>query len=817
MKYISLVFGLYLASLGAAFAQPINKPSNDKMLAAAQEAEVTGNPYRALENYEEIFEDTKDETLIPKLAELNFQLRDYAKSERYLKRLVLRDRKMQFNEYKYLYAMSLKHNGKYDEAVDMFKQYISDGVSDSLKSRAQLELDGCQMARKSKEPEGMTVTNLGKKANSPQTESSPSYNDGQLYFTSLQGKEVITLDGKEGDWFSKVYTASKEGEGGEYSAPTPLGININRDGFHQGNVSVTPDGRTMYFTRITLENQYMSESKIYYALQGSEGWGAAKEVAGVNGEYLAKHPCEGELFGEKVLFFVANMPGGEGGDDIYYAPKRDDGVFGVPVNLGKVINTAGDEVTPFYQDGKLFFSSNGMPSFGGFDVFVSQWNGSVWSKPENMGAGINSSVDDQFFSQSPDGYTGFIVSNRPGPNNLKSKTCCDDIYAWEKARVKMDLSMEIYRLRRKNEKTNPPLEGSTVRLVDVTDPNPVKMDSRTNPQGNKFQFTLAPEKSYLLITEREGYKPDTTKINTVGLTRSVEKTEKVVLRLDRKQPETVIVKTNEPIRLNSIFYDFDDDKILPEAEKDLSYLVELMEQYPDMVIELSSHTDSRGKDDYNEQLSQRRAESARRWMLAKGITANRIVAKGYGEKQILNGCTNGVECTEEQHRFNRRTEFKITAGPTSIEIEREEPVGGQNPGGKQNFSTSFDWLFDVFADTVVPSEDPMTALANLVMAFDASTKDFGRVKEGETVNTEFTFKNIAPVPIDITFVSACECMRVDWTQGSIASGATGRITIALDTNKRRGALSKDIDVILSQEDQNGYPIVKRLKLTGVIQ
>jgi len=812
----SLLFGsMLLLSLHTAYAQPLNRPSNDKLLDAAKESELNGNPYRALTNYEEIYDDTKDATLVPKIATLNYELRDYAKAERQLSRLVLRDRKQEFTEYKYLYALCLKHNGKYDEAEDMFKQYLSDGSSDSLKTLAKLELEGCQMARKSKPVQGVVINNIGKKANSPQTEASPSYSGGELYYTSLQGKDVITLDGDEGDWFSKVYTTAKSADA-EYNPPTPLGTNINRDGFHQGNVSVTPDGRTMYFTRVALESQTVSESKIHYALKGSDGWGAANEVTGVNGSYIAKHPCEGELFGEKVLFFVADMPGGEGGDDIYYAPKKGDGVFGAPVNLGKVINTAGNEASPFYQDGKLFFSSNGFASFGGLDVFKSQWNGSVWSKPENMGMDINSSVDDQFYGQNADGYSGYIVSNRPGPNNLKSKTCCDDIYAWEKERVKMDVTVNTFRLRRKGEKENPPLENCTVRVVDVTDPMPTKVESRTNPKGNDFTFTLPPEKSYLIITEHEGYKPDTSKINTVGMTKSTIKTEKATLRLIRKTPETRIVKTNEPIRLNSIYYDFDDDKILPDAEKDLGYLVELMEQYPDMVIELSSHTDSRGKDDYNESLSQRRAESAKRWMQAKGVADKRIVAKGYGEKQLLNACANGVECDEEQHRFNRRTEFKILSGPTTIEIEREEPVSGQNPGGKQAKPLFLDWLRLFSTDTVTP-ESPMDALANLILAFDLADRRFDTVKEGEPVHVVYRFKNIAPVSVEIAIVSACDCMRVDWTKGVIAPGAEGAVDVVLDTHKRVGRIAKDIDVILQQEDQNGYPIVKRLTLIGQVE
>lgn len=665
-----LFTGLHLA------AQPLNRSTPDAMLKSAKEAESTGNPYAALEYYEDLYKETKNPEYNIKVGLLNYELRDYQRAERVLGRIVLRDRKNLHPELKYWYAMTLKHNSKYADAEDMFNQYIADMLADSaLAAASKVEIAGCKLGRKAKQPENLLVNNLGKKANSPQTEASPSYSGGELYYSSLAAKEVITLDGKEGDWYAKIYTAAPAGQsGGEYGEPTPLGTQINREDWHQGNVSITPDGSTMYFTRVQMGNNYIKESKIFFARKGADGWGAANEVAGVNGDYIAKHPCEGELFGEKVLFFVANIPGGKGGFDIYYAPKKSDGVFGLPVNLGEVINTPGEEASPFYQDGKLYFSSNGHPSIGGMDVFESQWNGSVWSTPTPLPAGINTSVDDIYYTRSPDGMSGFLVSNRPGPNNLKSKTCCDDIYAWEIERIKVELLATTFRLRRKNEKTNPPLEGCTVQVIDVSERDPLKIDTKTNPSANDFSFTLLPEKSYMVIAEREGYTADTLTFNTTGIKKSTTVEKKLTLRTKRP-PKPRVVRRDEPIRLNSIYYDFDKAEILPDAEKDLQFLVNLMNQYPDMKIELSSHTDAQGRDDYNEKLSQRRADSAKAWMVAKGIAADRIVAVGYGEKFILNRCKNGVDCPDEEHRFNRRTEFKILSGPTSITIEEEVPPG----------------------------------------------------------------------------------------------------------------------------------------------
>lgn len=708
-RIFSIISFLLLCGLSLS-AQPINKATPEANLKAAQEAESTNNPYEALNLYQKVYEETKDKALLVKMAKLQYDLRDYDRAEKAFNRIVTRDRKNEYPELKYWLAMSLKYNGKYAEAADMFNLYLTDAADENLKKSAKNELAGCELARKAKQPENLLINNIGKKANSPQTEGSPWPSGGELYYASIQYKDVIEPEKTGDEGLSKIYTAAKSKEGVEFGEPKALGEEINREGWHQGNVSITPDGKTMYFTRVELENNGVKTSQIYYSIKGADGWQGAQEVEGINGDYIAKHPCEGELFGEKVLFFVANLPGGEGGFDLYYASKKETGKFSLPVNLGKIINTPGDEASPYYRDGKLFFSSNGRPTIGGMDVFESQWNGTVWSAPKAMPLGINSSVDDQYYVQGDDPMTGYVVSNRPGPNNLKSKTCCDDIWAWELERVKVNLLAKTFRYKKKEEKANPALNGCSVQIFDVTDKNPLNVEQKINSAGNDFVFTLLPDRQYMLIAEKDGYIADTLTFNTLGIKKTpaspVEK--KLILRaIPPKKPPVIVVKRDEPIRLNNIYYDYDDDKILPESEPDLQFLVNLMTKYPDMKIELSSHTDSRGRDEYNINLSQRRAESARRWMLAKGIAENRIVPKGYGETQLLNECKNGVTCSEEQHRYNRRTEFKIIEGPTSITIEEEikpeeapkeekpapKKPKSQNPGGNQSLRPLFFYRF----------------------------------------------------------------------------------------------------------------------------
>ncbi|MEO1625415.1 MAG: OmpA family protein, partial [Bacteroidota bacterium] len=339
---------------------------------------------------------------------------------------------------------------------------------------------------------------------------------------------------------------------------------------------------------------------------------------------------------------------------------------------------------PYYLDGKLFFSSTGHPGIGGFDIFNADWSGSGWSSPVNQGTPFNSSVDDLYFTVDSDGFSGALASNRPGTKSVKGKTCCNDIYIFQKTNVALDLLTTVL-----SEKQ--PLNGAKVQFFEIEDDKVINFDTRQKENGNKYTFLLNMDKAYKVVASREGYFPDSLTFNTQGLrqTQTIEK----MFDLKAKPPEppkVVIIPIKEPIRLNNIYYDFDDDAILTDAEKDLRFLQKLMTDYPDMVIELSSHTDSQGTTPYNRKLSQRRAESAKAWLVEKGIAEERIKPVGYGESKILNQCVNGVRCTDDEHRVNRRTEFQIIAGPKEITIEKEvlqgAEIGGEGiqESGKKN-------------------------------------------------------------------------------------------------------------------------------------
>lgn len=734
-------------------AQPLNASRPEYMLQVADEKLEAKDYVNALDFYNKYYEATKDRSVLYKIGMADMGVKDYAKAESNFSRSLQRSKtsSVEVPEDARLYlGMMQKMNEKYDEAIVTLEEYMKSGTDVAKVARAKSELEGAKLAMRMKENPKLLLENLGSKVNTGNSEYSPSVSEGALYFGALRDGKITLIDGKEGDYYAKIYKAAANSKG-EFDKPEALGGEINRLGSHQGNVSFSPDGRTMYFTRFSLTGNEVGESTIFCsAKQGDGTWGAAKEVAGVNGKWQAKHPAIGELFGKPVLFFASNMVGTKGGFDIFYANKVSDGEFATPVSLGDVINTAGDDETPFYQNGKLYFSSNGHPTIGGMDIFSAAWTGSVWTKPENMGKGYNSSANDGYLSMDANG-TAFFTSNRKGGRSLKS-TCCEDIYVIKKEPVIIDLVVDAF------DPKKVPMKGLTYQLTDLSAKgSPDKQD------GDKYTSSLTTKRSYSMIVSKSGYYNDTITFNTVDIDKSttIKKTASMrplpiisanleakaegdgkplmgvnytltelsgnksdmrtidvyraglplnksfrliagksgytadtvtfntnnitetttIEKLLKLKVKIITVKKNEKIALNNIFYKLDKFEAndahmqnFAEAQKSLDYLYDIMAKYPAIVIELSSHTDARGSDAYNLTLSQKRADGAKAYLVAKGIKSESIIAKGYGETQLVNRCANGVKCDDEEHLQNRRTEFKIVSGPTSIEITEQQPA-----------------------------------------------------------------------------------------------------------------------------------------------
>jgi len=796
MRFIKYVLPLFiLLTLGQkSWAQPLRAQTYNQMLEVAQESADKGYYYNAREWFQKAYDEQRDKRLVPVIAKLSYQLRDLEKAEKYYARLWKSSRssnKIDFTEDRYWYGVVLKENGKYEEAIAEFNQYITDSENEEGKKMASFQLDGIMALSKLEPNVDVAVRFAGKELNSPSGEASPrTYRDGSLYYGSYNRKSIIEVGGDEEDYHSKIFMASRTDEG--FSKPVALGEQVNRFGFHSSNLSFSEDGRVMYFTRSTLSGSEVAESKIYVSYRKDEDWSPAVEATGINGEYIAQHPAAGELFGKNVLFFVSDMDGGYGGKDIYYVNVNGDGSFSTPTNLGEGINTSGDEVTPFYIDGQMFYSTNGLPTIGGFDIMKTTWDGSNWSASKNLGFNYNSAYDDLYFSMNADAKAGYLVSNRPddGKKKLKSITCCDDIYVWNIREVIIDL------IATTTDAEKNPLNGTTMVLKNLT--QVFTPETKNIPDANEYQFTLDADNEYKLVIKKEGYYPDSIMFNTAGIIDDFTVKRSIELKpipkvVEPEEPEYETITTNQAIRLNNIYYDFDDDKILLDAEKDLTVLYDLMIKYPTMVIELSSHTDSRGLSRYNQDLSQRRAESARNWLLNKGIAEDRIKPVGYGEEIIINRCVDGVRCEDDEHRINRRTEFKIIDGPKTIEIKRDVLKKGSNSQG-----------------SVTPKTPKSKALP--VLTFKQSLVDLGEVKRGETPVINYQFSNTGNADLNIEVVTACKCTELTWPRKAVAPGESGKIKVIFDSSTfEPGKITKIVDVISNTE-----PLITEAKFTATI-
>ncbi|MEZ5042381.1 MAG: DUF1573 domain-containing protein [Saprospiraceae bacterium] len=840
---IKKIFTLTLA-IGASFmlaAQPISKSSYETMIETAEETMAKGDFYNAIEWYEKAYEERSDKSLLPILAKLNYNLRDYVRAERYYSRIFRRDADEALSAERFTYGRVLKMNGKYDDAIVEFQTFIEETKDPVLKELAQSELIGAEMAMSmSANTQGVTLENAGNTINTKTSEYAPALSpDGNtLYFSMLQESDDVTyVDEDNTDFHAKIFMSTKSDKG--WGKPSVLDEKINRPGTNSVNTALSPDGRRLFFSRAVLEGNEVRYSKIYMSEFGDGGWLGANEVQGVNGDYIATHPAVGELFGKEVLFFVSDMAGGAGGLDIYYATYKGDGVYADPIPLSTKINTKGDEVTPHYHDGTLYFSSTGHPGIGGLDIFYTVWDGTTWSDPLNMGSGYNTSVDDLYFRLDAEGYNGFLTSNREGGRSVKSKTCCDDIYSFSIAKLYADLAVGVFDESKKS------LAGATVELLPIEQNKPAGPGrSQTKDKGNRFDFDLELEKGYRVVARREGYFPDSVEFNTVGFTEVQHLVQRLYLKakpIPPPEPEYDTITMEQAIVLENILYDFDDDRIKKESETDLQVVKELMSEYPDMKIELGSHTDIVGNDDYNERLSQARAESARRWLVREGVSRARIEVKGYGEKvpqtvsarmaanypflkegdilteAYINALTDKSQ-QEIAHAINRRTEFKILEGPQTITIKstrlKKREVNQKSPNRNSNIQAA-----PMPLDTMKISQlSSLYGKKNLkgvpIMNFKTRMVKLGAVKKGEKRQFKYEFTNMGDTDLVISLVSACDCTTTDYATKPVPPGGKGVINVIFDSTDKDESEVIDVDVILENVDpETNYPIIEQLKYT----
>lgn len=557
---------------------------------------------------------------------------DYVNAEKYLREVVELPESESINMF--YYANILMTKGLYLEAASWFDKYLKEQPNDVV---AQALYLSCLSIDDFYEDTTLYTLKAMDLENLNSWFSPTEYRDG-IVLTADEEKKLFDKEaGWTGNTYLNLYYTEKDNSG-KWLTPEALKGVINGS-YHEGPAVFNENEDRVFFTRsnyykrkLKSDQNDVNNLKIFTADLIDGKWENLRELPFNSDNYSIGHPALSA--DEQTLFFVSDMPGGYGGTDIYKT-TFDGESWSSPENLGPAVNTSQNEMFPYmHKDGTFFFSSNGHRSIGGLDVFVTSQVNGRWLTPENLNYPLNSNKDDFGYVLSDNNRTGYVSSNR---------TNTDISYEFTKHDPTLRLKVFVV-----SKKTGRPFPGVTVSIRNFTNN---KSEAATTGSNGNAAFDLDMESDYKIVGVKDGYFTKSEKLTTTG--QKISRTYEVYLELD----ELVIDK---PIVLENIYYDLDKWFIREDAKPSLDKLVKIMQDNPNIVVELSSHTDARASDHYNLVLSDKRANAAIEYIIAQGIERERITAKGYGESRILNRCTNFVECTEEEHQLNRRTEFKVT-------------------------------------------------------------------------------------------------------------------------------------------------------------
>jgi outer membrane protein OmpA-like peptidoglycan-associated protein/LysM repeat protein len=558
-------------------------------------------------------------------------------------------------EYMFRYAQSLRSVGKFDDSKLWMENFHKVKKEDS-RGRNFTDKRAILSEIKDNQPT-YKVKNLVA-INTKFSDYGVTELGNSIIFSSPRKKSVFgnKVHSRNERNFLDLFEVSKD-EINFRSEITDFSNSINSI-YHESSIAFTSDGKTIYFTRnnyhkgrFKTDQKGVNNLKIYKAELISDKWVNTIELPFNSSNYSVGHPSLSK--DEKQLFFTSDMPGGIGETDIYVVAINNDGTFGKPENLGTTINTEGREMFPFIsQDNTLYFSSDGHFGIGSLDIFASKIVAKEFEEPVNLKAPINSKLDDFSFSINPKTQKGFLSSNREGGAGD------DDIYVFEQLQKEKPCIQTVTGVVREL-KFKKQLPFANLLLKDYLG-NVIK-DTIADEEG-RFSFELPCNKKYVITGSKEYYQPDTKNFET-----TIEVDVKLNLDLFLKITDDFSYTANDElmIKINNIYFDYDKWDIRPDAEIELDHIVDVMTKYPKIIVKSTSHTDARGRDSYNESLSQRRAESTVDYIIYKGIFSNRISGKGYGESRLTNNCvdndshSNRAKCTEEQHQANRRTSFII--------------------------------------------------------------------------------------------------------------------------------------------------------------
>lgn len=587
----------------------------------------------AIKSYEKLVKKGEADAYVYKqLAVASYKVYNTKKAERYYKRYLDKADDAKANDY-LAYAQTLLANEKLDDfkvAMEEFAQMDPqdkraiafkknpDYVSKLLFMDPKFEIQESEL-------------------NSDVSDFGAYEHDGKLYFVSARNKSRRNYGWNEQPTLD-VFVAKNVG--GTFKDETGVEGDVNSK-FHEGTIAITKDGKTIYFTRNDyVDGDYEKDEdginrlKLFKASKRNGEWVDVKPLPFNSSSYSTGHPALST--DSKTLYFSSDRSGGQGESDLYKVEIKEDGSYGEPQNLGDKINTPGRESFPFVDaDNKLYFSSDGHLGIGGLDIFYTTIKDGKIGEPRNIGKSINSSADDFAFTYKSSMKSGYFSSNR-GENPLN-----DNIYV---AELIEPLDQTEVLVSVVNAETNEPIVKAEILVYDEDED---EVDAiKTDLAGEAGTIVLA-NMDYDLQVNKEDYESATKRISAEGEQMTVE------IKLT---PIEEIIKERS-ISLENTFFEFDSAKIRPEAALELDGVADVMNKYEDIRIKVISHTDRRGTQAYNKTLSEERAKSTIEYLVSKGIDESRLEGEGRGEEEPLVDC--GADCTEADHKKNRRSEFNI--------------------------------------------------------------------------------------------------------------------------------------------------------------
>ena len=605
----------------------------------------------AIELYEYALKKDHDNTfIIRRLADCNRNIGNTVAVERWIRELI----RLNAIETEDLFnlSMALKSNGKFNESEKNLKKYASMRPEDGRVQLQQSLLEYINFLEK--DSSRFIVKSVP--FNTRGSDWGAVYYDSMVVYASTGPPNTMK---KTYSWdqlpFLNLY-AVKMDSNGYFSKPQPFAPKVMSD-FHDGPATFDPNTKRMYFNsnRQIEKDRNFKETlnlQIFYADFEDGEWVYKGGFTYNDSKFNLRHPCIDPT--GNVLYFASDMPGGKGGNDIYWC-RKDHGRWGQPINLEE-INTEGEELFPFIsKDGVLYFSSDGQGGLGGLDIYMATPDRGVFSHVENMGYPINSSKDDFSFTMMDDGESGFLSSNRLGGKGY------DDIYQFE-----MKYTPVIIKGTVRDRENYIEIANAKVSLIDE---NSDTIEVVYTKEDGGYIFGAFRNRNYTVEASKEFFNTSNKEISTYNrmpnekiVVDHLLQVEYEMIDLDEIEPLSLEKDGDENVEIivvESINFDFDRYNINSEAAEKLDRLVLTIEMYPEYEIQIESHTDSRGSDEYNLGLSKSRALSTYEYLVDHGVDPLIIEYNGFGETQLLNQCDDGVECSDEEHAINRRSMIKL--------------------------------------------------------------------------------------------------------------------------------------------------------------